>query len=149
MHKAYCQAYKGALGHTISSGGYRKGSSTPSVTSSREKNNKTNFCGLLEVEDCHWSYLKIAIFTEKKPWRDEVTHSVTLIFMEQMFSPNASKLRQPALKTCRELKDENLSWTVFLCYPAKLYSSSKMKKINLMSMYGLLVYHDLEQHLKT
>ena len=58
---------------------------------------------------------------KKKPWRDEVTNSVIPIFMEQMFSPNVSKLRQQALKKCRELKDENPSWTVFLRYPAKLF----------------------------
>ena len=58
---------------------------------------------------------------KKKPWRDEVTNSAIPIFVEQMFSPNVSKLRQQALKKRRELKDENPSWTVFLSYPAKLF----------------------------
>ena len=58
---------------------------------------------------------------KKKHWRDEVPNSVIPIFMEQMFSPNVSKLRQQALKKPRELKDQNPSWTVFLHYPAKLF----------------------------
>ena len=66
-------------------------------------------------------FKKSASSLKKKPWRDEVTNSVIPIFVEQIFSPNVSKLRQQVLKKRRELTDQNPSWTVFLCYPAKLF----------------------------
>ena len=121
MQKACCQAFKGALGHAISSGGYRKGSSIPNCTSSREKTPRPIFVAFLRWKTANEVILKSPSSLKKRPWRDEVTNSVIPIFVEQMFSPNVSKLRQQALKKRRELKDENPSWTIFLRYPAKLF----------------------------
>ena len=41
---------------------------------------------------------------KEKPWRDEVTNSVRPNLVEQMFSPNVSKLRQQSLQETQRAK---------------------------------------------
>ena len=119
MQRACCQAFKGALGHAISSGGYRKSSSIKTTLHPERKTPRPIFVAFLKWKTANEVISKSPYSLKNKPWRDEVTNSVMPIFVEQMFSPNVSKLRQQALKKRRELKDENPSWTVFLRYPAK------------------------------
>ena len=109
-----------------------------------KKTPRSIFVAFLRWKTANEVISKLPSSLKREPWRDEATNSVIPIFVEQMFSPNVSKLRQQALKKRRGLK-LRIPHGLFFYVILQNYSASKMKKIDLKSMYGLLAHRDCEK----